>query len=87
MSVFSSLLHGLDERDRDHTIRLIRQDIADDLANVASGNRPTRRVDVGTRSRARRGAAKTQDQAQEQARNTSSGRRSTGDDRRGRRGW
>lgn len=59
MSLIHSLLEGLDASDRERTVGLINRNIAAELDNVASGGGPSRQVDVGTRTRARRSGKKS----------------------------
>jgi len=51
MSVFDSLLHGLDDRDSDRTQDLIATGIAADRAEARAGRQPNPAVDVGSRQR------------------------------------
>jgi hypothetical protein len=51
--LFHTLAAGLDQAEREQTLKLIRQRLYADRAAAAAGQRE-RQVDVGTRTRARR---------------------------------
>ncbi|WP_018501651.1 hypothetical protein [Parafrankia discariae] len=57
MSLLTSLLHDLDDNERDHLLTVIRRNIATELDAVADGATPHRAVDVGTRTRRSKRAA------------------------------
>jgi hypothetical protein len=56
MSVFDSLLHGLEERDRDRAETLIADSVAADRAEALAGGQPHQSVDMGSRPRRSRTA-------------------------------
>ncbi|EIV92342.1 hypothetical protein [Frankia sp. QA3] len=51
MTMFDSLLHGLDDQDRDRTRELIADSVASDRADALAGKAPDRLVDSGSRRR------------------------------------
>ncbi|MCM3883704.1 hypothetical protein [Frankia sp. R82] len=51
MSVFDSLLTGLDDQDQDRTRELIADSVAADRAGAEAGRPPERLVDSGNRRR------------------------------------
>ena len=51
VSVFDSLLHGLDNQEQNRTRELIANSVAADRADAIAGRRPDRLVDSGNRRR------------------------------------
>ncbi len=58
VTMFDSLLHGLDDQEQDRTRELIADSVATDRADALAGKAPDRLVDSG--SRRRRSRAETQ---------------------------
>ncbi|CAO5235832.1 hypothetical protein [Frankia sp. AgKG'84/4] len=56
MSVFDSLLTGLDNKDQHRTRELIADSVATDRADAVAGRQPERLVDSGNRRRRSRAA-------------------------------
>ncbi|MCK9898222.1 hypothetical protein [Frankia sp. AgB32] len=56
MSVFDSLLTGLDNKDQNRTRELIADSVATDRADAVAGRQPERLVDSGNRRRRSRAA-------------------------------
>ncbi|ONH25363.1 hypothetical protein [Pseudofrankia asymbiotica] len=56
MSVFDSLLNGLDDGTQRRTRELITESVTADREGVLAGLNPERRVDTGGRERRRRSA-------------------------------
>ncbi|EIV94453.1 hypothetical protein [Frankia sp. QA3] len=56
--LLQTLVSGLDQTERDETLRLLHRRLVEDRA-AASGGQRDRQVDVGPRSRAARGPAKS----------------------------
>ncbi|SNQ49342.1 conserved hypothetical protein [Frankia canadensis] len=51
MSVFDSLLHGLDNQEQNRTRELIADSVEADRADAIAGRQPDRLVDSGNRRR------------------------------------
>jgi hypothetical protein len=56
--LLETLVAGLDQTEREQTLRLLRRRLVEDRA-AATGGQRDRQVDVGPRTRAPRGMAKT----------------------------